>query len=128
MIHRVKAFIQILNIYTCFVWAWIMLEFLSKNQFKVSTLASMLYLTLVGAYVGDKEILRIRKKYSSRNQRGELFVLLWLFTLISLALIASFWGSHHGYKIPPDLPVISGSVLIFWLITEEIKSHRRKKL
>ncbi|MFA6587895.1 MAG: hypothetical protein WCT08_02385 [Patescibacteria group bacterium] len=127
MLHRVKAFILLLDIYTFFVWVWMAAEFFSKGQFKVSVLASTLYITLVGAYVGDKEILRLNQKYTSRNQRGELFVLLWLLTLIIITCVASFWGNGHGYHIPQDLPIISGTVLIFWLITERVKSRRKKK-
>ncbi|RJO59109.1 hypothetical protein C4546_03855 [Candidatus Parcubacteria bacterium] len=127
MIHRVKAFIYFLNAYTLIVWGWLILEFFSKSQIRVPTLASTLYLTLVGAYVGDKEILRMQKKYASRGLRGELFVLLWMFTLIILVALVTLWGNGHGYRLPPDLPIISGTVLCFWLISEGVKSRRQKK-
>ncbi len=129
MIHRIKAFLQLFNVFTLIIWAWMVLEFFfSKTQHLPASLTA-LYLTLVGVYVGDKEYQRLRRRFSSRNRRGELFVLLWLITLIGIAAFLGFGGNSNGYHMPQDLPIISGTVLVLWLTSEYLKgqTHHRQR-
>lgn len=126
MVHRLKMFYTLFNAFTLIVWLWLVVEFLWHTQQLPASL-SALYLTLVGVYVGDKEYLRLRKRFSSRNRRGELFVLLWLVTLIAIAAILSLGGNHNGYRMPQDLPIISGTVLVLWLTSEYIKGQARHR-
>ena len=125
MVHRLKAFYHLFNAYTFVVWFWLVAEFLWHTQHVPASLTA-LYLTLVGVYVGDKEYARLHRRFNSRNRRGELFVLLWLVTLIAIAAIVSFGGNRNGYRVPQDLPIIAGTVLILWLTSEYVKGRQRK--
>lgn len=126
MFQRVKLFIYFFNTLSLVVWAWIVIEFFS-HTIHVPASLSALYLTLVGVYVGDKEYQRVRKKLHSRNRRGELFVLLWLATLIIITAVVSLGGYGNGYRVPEDLPIISGTVLVLWLTSEYIKGQHRRR-
>lgn len=124
MLHRLKTFILLFNLYTLLVWAWLILEFLSKEQFRLPTILPTLYCTLVASYVGDKELQRKRKHFISRRLNGEVFVLLWIISLIIISSIVTFGANRSGYQIPSDLPIVTGTVLILYLLTEYLKHER----
>ena len=125
MLHRVRTFILLFNFYTLLVWAWLMCEFMTKEQFRLPTILPTLYCTLVATYVGDKELQRKRKRFTSRGLHGELFVLLWVASLIIVSSIVAFGANRVGYHIPPDLPIVTGTVLILYVLTEYLKHERR---
>lgn len=125
MIHRLRAFLLIFDALSLVVWIFVLIEFFSHQTFHAPTALSTIYVTLVATYVGDKEIARLRKRFSTRNMKGELFVLLWLVTLIVLASITAF--AHQEYQLPEDLPIITGTVLCLYLVTEYVKHVRPKK-
>jgi hypothetical protein len=126
MINRFKSLIYLFDAYTVLVWVWMLVEFLSRESVHTPAGISTVYVTLVGVYVGDKEIQRQRRRYFSRNQRGELFVLLWVGTLIALSIVIAFRGYRNGYRLPADLPIVTASVLVFWLLSEYLKKKTKK--
>jgi hypothetical protein len=126
MLHRVRTFLLLFNFYTLLVWAWLVLEFITKEQFRLPTLLPTLYCTLVATYVGDKELQRKRKHFTSRGLHGELFVLLWVISLVVISAIVTFGANHAGFHIPPDLPIVTGTVLILYLLTEYLKHEREE--
>ena len=84
------------------------------------------YITILSVYVGDKEIERLRKRYSTRHLHGERFVLLWVITLIIVSITLAF--QHDGHRMPSDLPVVTACVLILWLVSEYVKKiHPKQK-
>jgi len=86
-----------------------------------------LYLIILTYYASDKEIRRWRKKII-RHRHGEIFVYLWLLTLIFIVFFYIISGKEKGYQIPSDLPTIAGSVLIIYIITDYLKEEFRKKI
>ncbi len=125
MIHRLRAFLLLFDALSLVVWIFVLIEFFSHQTFHVPTALSTIYITLVATYVGDKEMTRLRKRFSSRNMKGELFVLLWLVTLIGLTCFTAF--ARTEYHLPEDLPIITGTVLCLYLITEYVKHARPEK-
>lgn len=123
MIMKPKAIILLFDGYTVFLWAWLVLEFFSKDAFHMPTSLTTVYLVILGIYVGDKEFERLRKRYASRQLHGERFVLLWVVTLIAVSTTMAFY--RNGYRIPGDLPVITASVLILWLVSEFVKKRKK---
>jgi hypothetical protein len=119
MLVKQKSIIYLFDAYTIFIWGWLILEFVTKSSLRMPTSLTTVYLVVLGYYVGDKEIHRLRKRYSSRQLHGERFVLLWIVTLIAIASISTF--QHNGYHMPGDLPVVTACVLVFWLATEYLK-------
>jgi hypothetical protein len=125
MINRLRSIIYLFDAYTIFIWGWLILEFITKDSLKVPTSLTTVYIVILGIYVGDKEIDRLRKRFSSRNLHGERFVLLWVVTLITISIAIAF--NHTEYRIPGDLPVITACVLLLWLISEYVKRGKQKK-
>jgi len=125
MLIRPKSIIYLFDTYTILIWAWLVLEFLSKSELRVPTSLTTVYLVILGIYVGDKEFERLRKRYSSRQLHGERFVLLWVVTLIAVSAVIAFF--RNGYHMPGDLPVVTACVLILWLASEYVKKTKPKR-
>lgn len=121
---RLKIFVRIFNVFTLVVMFWLFYEFVTKGRTPVPAAMTTLYLTVLAFYVGDKEFQRLKKRYTSRGSRGERFVYLWLFFLIAVSAVVAFGGGKLGYRIPVDLPVITGSVLVLYVITQYLKGRR----
>lgn len=119
-----KLFLGFFNLYTIFIWGWLVFEFFTKGATRVPTSMTTVYITVLSFYVGDKEIERLRKRYASRNLHGERFVLLWIITLIAVSLSIAF--IRDGYHMPGDLPVVTACVLILWLVSEYVKKVKPK--
>ena len=125
MIIKPKSIVLLFDTYTLFIWGWMILEFLSKTEFRVPTSLTTVYLVILGIYVGDKEFARLHRRYSSRQLHGERFVLLWIITLIFVSAMLAFY--RNGYHMPGDLPVITACVLILWMVSEYVKKVKPKK-
>jgi hypothetical protein len=125
--YRLRTFLFLFDTLSIVVWLLVLVEFFTHQEFHVPTALSTLYVTLVATYVGDKEISRLRKHFSSKNLKGELFVLLWLVTLIGLTCVMTFAPATNPYHLPEDLPIITGTVLCLYLITEYVKHVKPSK-
>ncbi len=120
-----RVFLTFFNLYTVFIWGWLVFEFFTNGSTRVPTSLTTVYITILSLYVGDKEVERLRKKYSSRNLHGERFVLLWVITLIGVSIAVAF--RRNGYHLPGDLPVVTACVLILWLVSEYVKKVKPKR-
>ena len=118
-----NLFLTLFDIYTVVVWIWLVSAFLSKGHFDMPEFVSTLYLLILAFYVGDKELRRHRKKYTSRLRKGEYFVYLWGLTLVLAVGFYAWGGSSLGFRIPRELPTVSGTVLILYFITEYLKKE-----
>lgn len=124
---KINVFILLFDVLTFIVWGWVLLDFLTKAVISLPLTVSTLYLLILAYYVGDKEFRRWRKKYRSHTRRGEYFVFLWSLTMIAIVAYYVWGGKDVGYHIPQELPTISGSVLILYILTEYLKSGERKR-
>lgn len=121
---RIKNFLYAFNAFTVVIFVLLAFEFFTKSRFHLPAAMTTLYLTVLAFYVGDKEFQRAKRRYVSRGRRGERFVYLWTLFLVIVAAIVAFGGSRQGFRIPADLPIITGTVLVLYVITEYLKGRR----
>ncbi|PIY95433.1 MAG: hypothetical protein COY66_06885 [Candidatus Kerfeldbacteria bacterium CG_4_10_14_0_8_um_filter_42_10] len=127
LLKKDKLLLMAFDIFSFIVWFWMVLEFLTKERFVLPELIPTFYLLILASYVGDKELRRWRKKYSSRWRKGEYFVYLWGLTLVAIVAWCNWQGNGQGYLIPHNLPVVAGSVLILYIFTEYVKENTQKR-
>lgn len=126
--RKPQSFLIAFDGLTLVIWAWLMLEFITRGWTHVPLWASTIYLVLLTFYATDKEVRRWRRHY--RGQRhGELFVGLWVVTFVVLFLLLQVAGIDSGYSIPPELATVSGSVVVIYVVTDFLKDefHRRRR-
>lgn len=118
------------NLLTVVVWAFVLFEFFSHEAFKIPRAFVDAYIIALTFYAGDKEFRRWRDKYRSVPRRGELFVLGWVLTAF-LVLLYEVFGASDEYRMPEDLPILAGCVVVVYFMTEYLKleyRHRHGKL
>ncbi len=121
--HRL---VIVFNVFTVIIWGWIVLEFLSRGQYRLSSTFSNLYLILLGYYAAEKEILRWQHRYTVLQRRGELFVYGWAVTAVTMFLVETLGGIDHGYRVPGQLSLIVGAVLVIFVVTAFLKAEQQK--
>jgi len=122
-----NIFIVLFDLYTIFIWLWLILELITKEKTQLPNILSILYLTVLLFYASDKEVRRWRKKSQFGRRKGEIFVFLWVLTLVVAVLIYLGFGKERGYIIPKDLPTIAGTTMIVYIITDYLKEEFSKK-
>lgn len=125
--QRRRIFSTLFNVYTIFVWGWVVIEFLSRGATETPSALVNVYLIVLAYYVGDKEIARWHHRHQRVRRRGELFVLGWAATAVLTLLIEILGGEEHGYQVPRQLPLIAGSVVTIYVITEYLKAEYRRR-
>ena len=121
-----NIFLILFDIFTMFIWFLLILEFFTRGEIYLPTVLSSAYILLLTFYASDKEIRRWRKKLK-RQRRGEVFVFVWIMTLIIVVSFYLFYGEKAGYVIPGDLATITGSVVIIYIITDIFKEEFQKR-
>ena len=121
-----SIFLILFDVFTMFIWFLLILEFFTKGNIYLPTVLTSAYILLLTFYASDKEIRRWRKKLK-RQRRGEVFVFVWIMTLIIVVSFYLFYGEKAGYVIPGDLATITGSVVIIYIITDIFKEEFQKR-
>lgn len=111
-------------------WTFVFLIFLCANFFLNNNYEyligpmSVVYIGILGLYVGTKEFDRWYEMHEGRHQ-GELFVLLWTVVVLGLMVISLLWD---GRKISSEAIAAYIMVLSVFALTQKSKAlHRRKK-
>lgn len=125
---RQQAFVTTFNIFTIVLWAWFVVEFVTKGSFAVLNILAEIYLLILVFYAGDKELHRWHHRLSRRQRRGELLVYAWTVLGMATYAIEQVGGGRAGLAVPHDLPLVVWSVIIIYIITEFLKSefHRHR--
>jgi hypothetical protein len=121
-----SIFLLLFDAYTLVVWFLLVAEFFTRNKIFLPTILTSLYIIILTFYASDKEIRRWRHRLK-RARRGEIFVLLWVLTLITVMAFYLYQGERAGYTIPGDLLTITGSVMVIYIITDILKEEFQKK-
>lgn len=122
-----RPFILLFNVFTIFLWGWFVLEFFSRRAVVASATIGNLYLLILGYYAAEKEIRRWQHRLRSVKHRGEFFVLGWTLTGLTMLVVEVFGGAEHGYRVPQQLPLVVGSVLVVFLVSAYLKSESRRR-
>jgi len=121
-----SIFLLLFDAYTLVVWLLLLAEFFTRNKVFLPTILTSIYIIILTFYASDKEIRRWRHRLK-RARRGEVFVLLWVLTLIAIVTFYLYYGEKSGYAIPGDLLTITGSVMVIYIITDILKEEFQKK-
>lgn len=124
--QKQNIFLLLFDAYTLVVWLLLVLEFFTRNKVFLPTIMTTLYLIILTFYASDKEIRRWRHRLK-RARRGEIFVLLWVLTLITVVAFYLYCGKKSDYSISGDLLTITGSVMVIYIITDILKEEFQKK-
>lgn len=119
-------FLLLFDVFTIVIWLVVILEFFTKEVIYLPALLTSIYIIILTFYASDKEIRRWRHRLK-RKRRGEVFVILWVFTLLCVLGFYFFYGQKSGYIIPRDLLTITGSVMVIYIITDILKEEFQKK-
>ena len=124
---RQRLFIKAFNIATALLMAWYVVEFISKERWRVPNTLAEIFLLILVFYAGDKELHRWHHRHKGSNRHGELFVLAWVVLGATMYVIESIGGKTFGFSVPKDIPLVIWSVIIIYIITEYLKSEFHKR-
>ena len=105
-------------------WTFIFLTFAVFNFFTHESVdyltapLSVVYVGILGLYVGTKEFDRWYEMHSGRHP-GEWFVILW--TLVTFGLIALSLVLPGGYKVSSEIIAVYIMVLSIFALTQKSK-------
>lgn len=119
--------IHLFNIFTILLWGANLLEFFTKGKWSVSETIANIYLILLTYYVTDKELRRWHSNYVSHRRPGEMIVVGWICTALIMLTIETAGGAEHGYIVPRQLPLITSTVTIIFVLSEYVKTEFRRK-
>ena len=113
------------NVWTYVFILFIIVNFFAGNKFEYLTAPfSVIYIAVLGLYVGTKEFDRWYEDHDERHP-GELFVIGWTI-IIFLLFIASFLMGRE-YKLSSEVIAAYIMVLSVFALTQKSKQLRQKK-
>lgn len=126
--QRERLFVQSFGAFTIVLWAWFVIEFVTRGAAHVPGALAELYLLILVFYAGDKELHRWHHRHAPSRRRGEAFVYGWVVTGLAMLLIERIGGARWNYVVPQDVGLVVWSVVVIYVITEFLKRefHRRQ--
>ena len=123
--HDEKIWRTLTNLWTVIFVAFLIVDFFLKNQFEFLTAPfSVIYIGILGLYVGTKEFDRWYEMHEGRHP-GELFVIAWTVVIFLLLGLSAWFG--NGYRVSSEAIADYIMVLSVFALTQKSKSlHRRK--
>jgi len=115
----------LLNTWTVITISLFILDFFSNNLYDSTASAiGIIYLALLGIYVGEKEFIRWKTKFSSKFS-GEYFVVVWTIIMVIFVIAAPL--SLGAFRIPADFAVVYTSVIGVFAITQHSKNLKSQR-
>lgn len=116
----------ILNIWSAVTVGLFCLDFFSGNKYDSQAgVIGVIYIAMLGIYVGEKEYIRWKTEFTSRFI-GETFVGLWTAVLIVFAIAAPL--SQGAFRIPAEFALVYTTVVGIFAITQHSKNlHSQRK-
>lgn len=114
------------NFWTIIFIVFLVINFFEKNilDFLIAPF-SVIYIGILGLYVGTKEFDRWYDIHESRHP-GELFVLAWTVVIFGLLILSAIL--QNGYSVSSEAIAVYIMVLSVFALTQKSKRlHERKK-
>ena len=114
------------NFWTMIFMFFLVVNFFSGNQFEFLIAPfSVIYIGILGLYVGTKEFDRWYDLHNSRHP-GEIFVIAWTIVVFGLLILSLVLGG--SYKVSSEAIAVYIMVLSVFALTQKSKKlHQRKK-
>lgn len=117
------------NLWTVIFMAFLIADFFAKNKYEYLTAPfSVIYVGILGLYVGTKEFDRWYEMHDSRHP-GEVFVIAWTVVILGLLGLSVFMN-HGGYSVSSEAIADYIMVLSVFALTQKSKTlhdQKRKK-
>jgi len=102
------------------------LDFFSGNQIDATAGAvGVIYIAVLGIFVGSKEFERWHGKTYPSRYFGEIYVIIWSALMICFAVLAPLSGGY--YKVPQEFVVTYIAILGILAITHRSKQMHKKR-
>jgi len=114
------------NFWTVIFLVFLIVDFFMDNHFEFLIAPfSVIYVGILGLYVGTKEFDRWYDMHESRHP-GELFVIVWTIVVFGLLVLSLVFGD--GYKVSSEAIAVYIMVLSVFALTQKSKKlHQRKR-
>ncbi len=114
------------NIWTFLFMLFAVANFFTHDGYEFLTAPmSVVYVGILGLYVGTKEFDRWYELHSGRHP-GELFVMLWTVVTFTLLILSAVLPG--SYRVSPEIIAVYIMVLSVFALTQQSKRlHERKK-
>ncbi len=113
------------NLWTFVAIGFFLFDFFTIDKYNSYAAAiSIIYITILGIYVGTKEFDRWQNSHHSKR-KGELFVILW--TVLILFFVIMAIASEGKYKIPSEFTATYIALLSVFALTQRSKFLHNKK-
>ena len=106
-------------------WSWLTLIFFAcaflwpENFNSVLSSIAVIYASLLGIYVGSKEITRWRNKDFVSRHSGEIFVILWTVVMVAIIMIAIF---NKQYEVQSEFIATYITIMGIFAISQKSKA------
>ncbi len=114
------------NFWTVVFIVFLVMNFFMNNQFDfLIAPASVIYVGILGLYVGTKEFDRWYDVHQSRHP-GEISVIAWTVVIFGLIILSAIM--NDGHKVSSEAIAVYIMVLSVFALTQKSKKmHQRKK-
>lgn len=113
-------FTFILDIWSIVALSLLTLDFFSQNKFdSAASSVGIIYVALLGMYVGQKEFSRWHSHFVDRRL-GEAFIIVWTVLMVTFTIIATLSGG--AYRVPEEFATIYTSVIVIFVLSRHSKS------
>ncbi len=114
------------NFWTVIFIAFLIMNFFMDNRFDfLIAPASVIYVGILGLYVGTKEFDRWYDLHESRHP-GEIFIIAWTIVIFGLIILSAILNG--GHKVSSEAVADYIMVLSVFALTQKSKKmHQRKK-
>ncbi|MFZ5364547.1 MAG: hypothetical protein ACOZAG_03650 [Patescibacteria group bacterium] len=116
---------QLTNLWTFATMGFFLFDFFSGDQYSGFTAAvSIIYITILGIYVGTKEFDRWQDSHHGKR-KGETFIIVW--TFIILLFIITAIASGGKYRMPSEFTATYIALLSIFALTQRSKFLHNQK-
>lgn len=114
------------NFWTVVFIIFLVADFFLDNRFEfLIAPASVIYIGILGLYVGTKEFDRWYDLHESRHP-GEIFVIAWTVVIFGLIILSAVLNG--GHKVSSEAIAVYIMVLSVFALTQKSKKmHQRKR-
>jgi MFS-type transporter involved in bile tolerance (Atg22 family) len=116
---------QLTNLWTFVAMGFFLFDFFTGDKYSgYAAAVSIIYITILGIYVGTKEFDRWQDSHHSKR-RGEFFIIIW--TVIILFFIITAIISDGKYRMPSEFTATYIALLSIFALTQRSKFLHNKK-
>lgn len=117
---------QLSNLWTFAAMGFFLFDFFTGDRYSgFAAAVSIIYITVLGIYVGTKEFDRWQNSHHSKRH-GEFFIIFWTALTIFFIITAIFSGGK--YRMPSEFTATYIALLSIFALTQRSKFlHNQKK-